>query len=297
MTERFTGIIPPLLTPFNENEEVDEDKLRKLVNFLIDGGVHGLFPCGSIGEFSNLTTEEMRNVQKITVDEADGRVPVLAGTGASGTKEAVRRTINAEEIGADGVINVTPFYLESDQVGIREHFSRVAESTSLPILLYHIPQCTGQHLSSETISSLYEEYENIVGLKDSSGDLGRVGKIIRNVGNDFQFFQGRPKLLLPSLILGAAGGVPGTANIKPEFSVKLFEEYEKGNIDQAKCLQLNREDILSEACSIGPFPANYKSAAKLTGFDLGPARSPIRSMNKKETKEQKKALKNLELLD
>lgn len=293
----FEGIIPPMLTPFDDGEAIGENRLRNLVNFLIEGEVNALYPCGSMGEFSNMSTEEIIKVEEIVTDEANKKVPILAGTGASGTKEAVERTRLAEEIGVDGIINVTPYYLESDQIGIEEHYSRIAESTSLPVMIYHIPQHTGQALEIETIVSLDEKYENIVGIKDSSGDLMKVGEVIRKTKEDFMFFQGQPKLLLPTLLLGGDGGVLGTANVHPEFSMKVFEEYRKGNLEQAKKIQLRKVNPLAEACSIGPFPASYKRAARATGLDLGSARCPIRSMNEKEIKKQEELLRELELID
>ncbi|KXA92145.1 hypothetical protein AKJ64_03915 [candidate division MSBL1 archaeon SCGC-AAA259E17] len=285
-----------MLTPFDEDEEIDEEKLRDLVNLLIDGGVHALYPCGSIGEFSNMTAEEMKRVDGIVIDEADGEVPVLPGTGASGTKEAIKRTKQAEEIGADAVINVTPYYLDTPQEGLLEHFGRIAESADLPVLLYHIPQCTGQEFSPDTVAKLDKKYDNIVGLKDSSGDFSRIGKILRKTSDDFMFFQGQPDLLLPTLFMGGDGGVAGTANIHPESCVSVYEKFQDGDIEEAREIQLKTIDPLTEACSIGPFPANYKNASKLAGLDLGPARCPIRSLTEKEKQKQSRALKDLDLM-
>lgn len=297
MKNFIEGIVPPMLTPFDRNGRIDEDELRKFTDFLIERGVHGLFPCGTIGEFSNLSTEEIREVERIVVDETEGRVPVLAGAGASGTEVTLERITNAEEVGADGIICVTPFYLNCDQEGIIEHFDKVSNRTDLPVLIYHIPQCTGQDLDVETVSVLEKKHENIVGIKDSSGDLNNVGEIIRETTDDFLYLQGWPRLFLPSLVLGADGCVPGNANIKPKFVLDLYEAFKNGNMEEAKNIQLNQVDVLSNACSIGPFPSGFKNAASLVGHDPGPTRSPIRSLTDEEVDRQVQILESLGLLD
>lgn len=295
MSKLFSGIIPPMLTPFDEEEEVDEEVLRGFVNFLIEKDVHGLFPCGSIGEFSNLITGDMKKIYQIVVDETDGRVPVIPGTGGSCTKEAVIRTKKAEKAGVNGVIVVTPFYLEVDQEGMKKHFGRVAESTDLPILIYHIPQLTGQELTAETVISLADEYENIVGIKDSSAELRRGIRVINRSGKDFIYLQGQDTLLLPTLLMGGDGGVTGTSNVEPSFAVETYESFKRGDINKAKEMQ-NKLFDLTDACRVGPFPENFKQAAKALGNDLGHARSPIRSQSEKEKKEQLKLLEQLDLI-
>lgn len=285
-----------MVTPFTQEGKIHEATLRDLVNFLIDGGVHGIFPVSSTGEASSLTLAEKKEIMDIVVDETHGRVPVLPGTGSSSTKEAIILTHYAEKIDADGVILVTPYYLQPDQQGLRTHFSKIAETTELPIVLYQIPQLTGVKVNPDTVASLEKKHDNIMGLKDSSGDLGTLLEIARKTRDDFLLFQGKDGILLPSLLIGCSGGINATTNIKPSLAVRVYDAFIEGNLEKAKKLQLERLTPLFEACSIhGVFPAGFKDAAKMIGMDVGPPRSPIRTLTYEEKENLKKALIKLEL--
>ena len=296
MSKLFQGIIPPMITPFDEQGDLSEGRLRSLVDRLVESGVDGLFPCGSIGEFSNMSTGEIERATKIVVNQTAGRVPVLMGTGASGTGEALALTEKAAELGVDGVIVVTPFYMPYDQKSIQIHFQKVAESTDLPVLVYHIPQFTGQELAVETICKLEEEQENIVGLKDSSGDLAQAGEIISKTSPEFMYFQGLDSLLLSSLVLGADGGVNGTANVEPSFVLEVFNRFVEGDLNSAMEAQTGKVNKLVEVCSVGPFPEGFKSAARLCGIDLGVSRAPVYSLSEEQISLQKQQLQDLNLI-
>lgn len=295
MAKLFKGIIPAMPTPFDKNGEIWEDQLRKLVNYLLESGVHGLYPCGSIGECYSLSTEEIKRVTEIVIEEVGGKVPVLAGTGASGTKQAIERTRNAGDIGADGAFIVPPYYVNTNQEGIKKHFHKIAESTDLPILYYHVPQFTHQDLSVDTIKRLDEEHENFVGIKDSSGDIRNVGSIVNETSDKFIFFQGIDPLLLPSLIMGCDGGVSGTANIEPSYALEVYKKYEEGDIIGAREVQINKINPLWEACFLGHFPEGFKEASRKTGLDLGYSRLPAYSLSDAEKKKQEKLLEELGL--
>ncbi|MCJ7718623.1 dihydrodipicolinate synthase family protein, partial [Candidatus Bathyarchaeota archaeon] len=168
------GIFPALVTPFTDDgKTVDEERLRILVNHCIELGVHGVVPCGTTGEFVNLTKEEKKQVLKVVVDEVNGKVPVIAGTGASGTSEALEMTKYAKDIGATAALIVTPYYLKPADRGIYEHYSTIATEVDLPIILYNIPQCTGLPLPWQMVEDL-AQIPNIVGVKDSSGQLSFI---------------------------------------------------------------------------------------------------------------------------
>lgn len=295
MAKLFKGIIPPMLTPFDKNGEIWEDQLRKLVNYLLESGVHGLYPCGSIGEFYSLSTEEIKRVEEIVIEEADGKVPVLVGTGASGTKQAVERTRNAEDIGADGAFIVPPYYINTDQKGIKKHFDKIAESTDLPILYYHIPQSTHQNLSVDTIKRLDEEHENFVGIKDSSWDLKNIAPIVKETSNKFMFFQGIDSLLLPSLVMGCDGGVTGTANIEPSYVLEAYKKYREGDIIGAREVQMNKINPLMKACFLGHFPEGFKEASRKTSLDLGYSQPPAYPLSDAAKKRQEEQLEKLGL--
>ncbi|MFB6114564.1 MAG: dihydrodipicolinate synthase family protein [Halodesulfurarchaeum sp.] len=291
------GIIPPMLTPFDEEGAIAEDRLRDHVDFLVDSGVHGLFPGASVGELTNMNTDELETVTEITVDQAEGECPVYAGVGASGTKEAVERTRRASEAGVDGVVAVTPFYLETDQEGLRTHFSRIAAVADVPVILYHIPGFTGQPLAVDTVVSIAESEENVVGIKDSSGELMWGARILRNSPDTFDYLQGHGPLFLPSLSLGASGVMPATANIAPEFVLDVYESFENGDLERAREIQLERVLPLQQTAMVGTFPAGFKAAARMTGHDLGFVRSPAHGLTDSERESIRSGLESLGLLE
>lgn len=269
------GIIPPLPTPFDESGEIDENLLRDHVEFLLTAGVHGVFPGSSLGEVSSLNTDELTRVIRIVVDQVDGRVPVFAGTGASGTKETIRRSELAIEAGADFLIVVTPYFLSPSEGGFRQHYADVANTSSVPILLYHVPGLSGQSLSAETVIEIANNNDNIIGIKDSGGDLIWGSQIIKGTAEDFIYLQGYGGLLLPSLVVGADGGVTGTANIAPKLLLDVFEAYQNEQMERARKLQIEKVTPLAEELMCETFPAGFKIAGELTGRDLGVPRSPV----------------------
>jgi len=290
------GIVPPLLTPFDEDGGIAERQLRDHVDFLVDAGVHGLFPGASIGELSNLNTDELERVTTIVVDQAAGDVPVYAGVGASGTLEAVERAERAAAAGADRLISITPYFLETDQSGLYDHYARLADATDLPLLLYHLPSMTGQTLAVDTVSDLATDLDTVVGLKDSSGDLTWGSRIMANTPDDFAYLQGLGSLLLPSLVLGADGGVTGTANVAPELLVDVYDTYRAGELDRARAVQVEAVTPLANVLMGGTFPAGFKEAARLAGRDLGVPRPPIRKLSESERESLRDTMDSLDLL-
>ena len=290
------GIVPPLLTPFAEDGSIADDRLRDHVDFLIEAGVHGLFPGASIGELSNLNTDELEQVTATVVDRADGEVPVYAGVGASGTLEAVERAERAAAAGADRLIAITPYFLETDQSGLYDHYARIADATDLPLLLYHLPEMTGQTLAVDTVGDLAEDFDTVVGLKDSSGDLTWGSRIMENTPADFAYLQGLGSLLLPSLVLGADGGVTGTANVAPEPLLDVYEAYRDGDLDRARTTQVEVVTPLADALMGGTFPAAFKQGARLAGRDLGVPRPPIQRLSESERASLREVMAELDLL-
>lgn len=287
----FEGIITPMLTPFSKKGEVDEKKLQDLVKFLTDNGGHGLFPISSTGECSSLTIEEKKRIIEIVLDSVVD-TPVIPGTGSSSIQETIEMTQYAEKMGCEGVIIVTPYYLQPDQEGLKRYFSTVAHSVDLPIILYQIPSLTGVTIDPGTIVVLEEENENIIGLKDSSGDFAKLLEVKRKTSEDFRLFQGIDTLLLPSLLFGCAGGINGTTNVKPKIALQVYTHFEKGEVKKAKKIQLNKLTPLMNACMTGVFPAGFKAVSKKLGRNLGPPRYPIRPLKEKEEKKIEAILKN-----
>ena len=198
-----TGIMPALVTPFTEDgKQVDEGQLRALVDYCITQGVHGLVPCGTTGEFVNMSVGEKKRVIEVVVDQADGRVAVVAGTGASGTDQALDMTTYAKNVGADAALIVTPYYLKPTSRGIYEHFFTIASKVDLPLILYNIPQCTGLPLPWQTVEDL-AQIPNIVGVKDSSGQLSFILAVLEKVRDKINVMCGHDEVVVAALAAGA----------------------------------------------------------------------------------------------
>jgi 4-hydroxy-tetrahydrodipicolinate synthase len=274
---QISGIIPPVITPMLANEDLDLPRLRWFLDHLIDSGVHGVFVLGTTGEFYSLDEEEKRQVIATTVAHVNKRVPVYAGTGAESTREAVRLTRMAEKEGADGVSVITPYFIGPNQQEIHDHFRRVAESTSLPVVLYNNPStCGGLKIDPETVARL-AEIPNILGVKDSSGDLQNTQEYIKVVPPRFSVLMGRDTLIFPALMMGARGAVPATCNVAPKLLVEIYERHRKGDLEGARAAQL-RLNPLRLAFSYCTPPGTVKAALDLLGLPVGPCRAPIAAM-------------------
>ncbi|MED3907446.1 dihydrodipicolinate synthase family protein [Geobacillus thermodenitrificans] len=227
MACKWKGIIPPVVTLFDEKRGFDWEANDFLADYLIQQGVHGLLYMGSTGEFSSLTSEERKVFAERMVRYVDGRVPVLIGTGSTSLKETIYLSQHAESIGASGVLVVNPFYWKYTDRQLYDYYTSVAKSIRIPLLIYNIPLLTGQDLSPDLVLRLAVEHENIVGIKDTTEKLGHIRQLIRikEQREDFAVFAAFDDLLLPSLQMGAAGAINGTAVFLPELSVQLFESF------------------------------------------------------------------------
>ena len=268
------GIIPPLVTPMTPDEEVDYPRLRQLIDHQIGCGVHGIFVLGTTGECYALDAEEKQKVVAATVEHVNKRRPVFAGTGAETTREAIRHTQMAEREGADGVSVITPYFILPNQAEIADHYRRIAERTSLPVVLYSNPAtCGGLRIEPETVARL-AEVKNIVAIKDSSGDLQNTIETVRLVPDDFAVLLGRDTLIAPGLMFGAKGAVPASGNIAPRLVVEIYEAFRAGDLERCKAAQ-RRLSPVRLALTMGTAPGVVKQAMALIGWDVGPSRSPI----------------------
>jgi 4-hydroxy-tetrahydrodipicolinate synthase len=270
------GIIPAMVTTLNEDETVNEAALRRLVNYLIDGGVHGLFALGSQGEFWAFDAPEKRRILEVVMDAAGGRLPVYAGTTGVSTRETIALTQMAEELEVNAVSVLTPYFVSPSQAELVQHFVAVAKSTSLPILLYNNPARTGVRLAPDTVQRL-AEIENIVGIKDSSGDLTLTAEFVQRTPEDFAVLMGRDTLILGGLLYGCSGAIAATANIVPRLVADIFERFQLGDLAGAKEAQ-DKLAPLRHAFGWGTFPVVVKEAADLIGLAAGPARGPVGPM-------------------
>jgi len=267
------GILPALVTPFKNETEINEEALRHLVNFVIDEGVTGVVPVGTTGEFVYMSEEERKRALEIVVDEVDGRVPVIAGTGASSTMEAIRLSRHAEDVGANAALVVAPYYLLPADKGVYQHFYEVAKATDLPIILYNIPQCTGGFLSREVVEDLVQ-IDNVVGLKDSSGHLPYMLELLNFVRDKINIVCGHDEVVLPALAAGAKGAILASANVIPDIWVKLYKAVQKGDVGSARSLQMSVQKLARIFCRHGGALA-VKAALKMMGVDVGKTRRPL----------------------
>lgn len=288
------GIIPAMVTPLTRDDTINEPALRRLTNYLIAGGVHGVFAMGSQGEFWAFSAEEKRRAWEIVVEETNKRVPVYAGTAAITTRETIALTRLAEQIGVDAVSILTPFFISPNENELFEHYRAIATSTRLPILLYTNPARTGVKLSPNLVARL-AQIENIVGIKDSSGDLELSAEYIRVAPKQFSVLMGRDTLIYGGLLYGASGAIAATANVAPRLVVKIYECFKAGDLTGARRAQ---EELapLRHAFAWGTFPVVIKEALDLMGMEGGPGRAPVGPLTSEQRERLKNVLQNMGLM-
>ncbi len=258
----FRGAITALVTPFR-NGRVDEDAYRELIDWQIRQGVDGIVPCGTTGESATLSHEEHNRVIDIAVDEAKGRVPVIAGTGSNSTAEAIRLTRHAKEAGADGALLITPYYNKPTQEGLYQHYRRVAEETKFPLVLYNVPSRTGVNLLPETVARL-AEIPDIVGIKEATGDMRQVSEILERCGDKISVLSGDDFTVLPLLALGGRGVISVVSNVAPADMAELIRAFDRGDLARAR--ELHRRLMpLARAMFFETNPIPVKTALSLMG--------------------------------
>jgi len=271
---KIHGIIPPVATPMRDNEDLDLPRLKWFLDHLIANGVHGVFVLGTNSEFYALDEREKQEVIATAVAHVNKRVPVYAGTGAETTREAVRLTRMAEREGVDGISVITPYFVSPSQQEIFDHYRRIAEHTRLPVILYNNPgTCGGVKIDVETVARL-AEIPNVLGVKDSSGDLQNTNEFIRVVPDRFSVMMGRDTLIFPALMFGARGAVPATGNIAPALLAEIYNAFQRGDLAASKAAQL-RLNPLRLALTLGTAPGGVKAALQVLGLSIGPCRSPV----------------------
>jgi 4-hydroxy-tetrahydrodipicolinate synthase len=268
------GIIPALVSPVDDAGPVRERDFRRLIDYQLDNGVHGLFVNGSQGEFYALSAREKREILEITVDQNRGRVPVYAGVGAVTTREAVVLARSAEEVGADALSAITPYFIRPNDQELYDYYRAIAAAVSLPVLLYGNPDRTNVALSTELVARL-SDIENIVGIKDSSGDFTLTSEYIRLLApRAFQVLAGRDTLILATLVYGGVGAIAASANVAPSLAVRIYESVQQGNLPEAVEAQ-RRLSSLRMAFALGTFPVVIKEALRMMGIDVGSAMRPV----------------------
>jgi len=286
---QIRGIIPPVATAMQSNEDLDLPRFRWFLDHLIHEGVHGLFVLGTNSEFYALDEREKQEIIATAVAHVHSRVPVFAGTGAETTREVIRLTKIAEREGASGVSIITPYFILPNQQEIFDHYRRIAESTSLPVILYNNPStCGGLKIDVETVARL-SRIANIVAVKDSSGDLQNLIEYVRVVPETFAVLQGRDTLIYPALLFGAKGAIPATGNIAPALLAEIHNAFARGDYAAAKAAQLRLNPIRLSLTLATP-PGGVKAALDLLGRSIGPCRSPIAPLTPAKREQMREAL-------
>jgi 4-hydroxy-tetrahydrodipicolinate synthase len=272
-TSFIHGVVPPIITPVDADERVEEQGLRRVVEHVIKGGVSGILALGSNGEFFGLDHEQQRRAVAITVDQTKGRVPVYMGIGAITTKECLKLARMAEQEKVQAITILPPMFLGPNDDELYDHFRTIAESTHLPVLLYNNPGRVGYNISANLVERL-AEIPNIVGAKDSSGNLTLTAEYIRRTRDKgFKVMAGKDTMILGSLIYGAVGAVASTANIVPELVVEICEKYKAGDMQGALEAQFKLTP-LRNAFDLASFPVVTKDAANLIGLQVGNSIKP-----------------------
>lgn len=268
------GIIPPIITPMNEDESINEPELRRQVNRLIEAGVHGLFPFGTNGEGYILTEKEKERILSVVIEETDGRVPVYAGSGCIGTKDTIRMCRMAESLGADVLSVITPWFAKASDEELYEHYCAVAKAVKIPVVLYNIPARTGNSLSPALVERL-SEVDSIAGAKDSSGSFDNMLQYLeRTRGKDFTVLSGNDSLIYWNLLAGGGGGIAGCANVYPGTMTVIYERFMQGDLEGAREAQ---DSIRSfrDCFKYGNPNTIVKTAVAMLGYPVGKCRAPF----------------------
>jgi 4-hydroxy-tetrahydrodipicolinate synthase len=291
---RLRGSIVPLVTPCRDGR-LDEGALRRLVEYQIRHGSHGISVLGTTGEPTSLTADERERVMALAVEAAAGRVPVLVGTGSNNHDETLRYTHLAEQLGADAVLLIVPYYNRPSQRGLYEHFRRAAAATCLPVVLYNIPGRAAINLEPDTIAQLHADCENVVGVKEANASLDQVSRVLARCGRGFLVFSGIETLCLPMLALGGAGHVSATANVAPERVARLYDLCAAGHWDEARDLHYELLE-LNEVLFLETNPGPVKAALGMMGLIDPEVRLPLAPVSDATAERVRAALERLGLL-
>lgn len=290
------GIITPIITPTTSEGKINEKVFRQIIRYLIDNGVHGIFPFGTTGEFYAFDDEEYKYALQMVVDEVAGKVPVYAGTNSISTKGTLRLIKMAEEAGVNAVSILTPMFISQSQRELYRFYETAAKSTELPIVLYNNRPKTNVHILPDTVARL-AEIDNIVAVKDSTGDMTNTAEYIRLTRHrdDFHVLVGRDTLIFAGLCYGATGAIASCSNVAPQVAVNIYEKFKAGDM-MASLEEQFKLAPLRIACEMGTFPEVIKEGLVMQGFDVGKCVDPIDELSPSEKERLKKVLQDLNLL-
>lgn len=283
----FKGCGTAIATPFTK-DGVNFEEFKKLLEFQIQEGADAIIVCGTTGESSTMTKQEKKDTIRFAIDTVAKRIPVIAGTGGNNTKEAIEMSQYAESVGADGLLLVTPYYNKTTQEGLIAHYSVIAQSVSIPIILYNVPSRTGVNILPETCLAL-SKIPNIVAIKEASGNISQVAKIAALCKEDLAIYSGNDDQIIPILSLGGLGVISVLSNIEPKFTHQMVMDFLNGNTKAAKEAQLKCLPLVDALfCEVNPIPV--KAALCMKGYDFGIPRLPLIEMSNKGKEKLQKAI-------
>ena len=291
----FTGAGVAIVTPFHEDGSVDYEKLAELIEFHCENGTDSIVICGTSGEAATLTEREHMDCVRFTVEQVKNRLPVIAGTGSNCTQTAVELSMEAQECKADGVLLVTPYYNKATQKGLIAHFTKIAEAIRIPALLYHVPSRTGCRMLPETVAQLVNQVENIVGIKEASGDIGSIAEMMYLTDGRMDIYSGNDDQIVPLMSLGGKGVISVLSNIAPKETHEICQLYLDGKVKESAALQLQALPLVKELFrEVNPIPV--KKAVELMGLCGGTVRAPLTEMEEAHTLLLKKEMQRFGLL-
>ena len=287
----FTGAGVAIVTPFNEDGSINYDKLDELIEFHCAHKTDSIVICGTTGESATMTEEEHMQCVKFTIDRVNKRVPVIAGTGSNCTRTAIDMSKEASEYGADGLLLVTPYYNKATQNGLIGHFSAVAKEVTAPIIMYSVASRTGCNIEPATVARLVKDVDNIVGIKEASGNISQVAKIMNLTDGNIDMYSGNDDQIVPLLSLGGKGVISVLSNVAPDEAHDICEKFFNGDVKGSAALQLKALPLIEQLfCEVNPIPV--KKAMQLMGVDCGPLRMPLTEISPEHEKNLAKAMKD-----
>lgn len=287
----FKGAGVAIVTPFDEKLNVNYEKLGELIDYQIENSTDSIIICGTTGESSTLTEKEHMECIRYTVDKVAGRVPVIAGTGSNCTQTAIELSEDARRAGADGLLLVTPYYNKATQKGLAQHFTMIAKAVDLPIILYNVPGRTGCNLMPSTVAELFQNVDNIVGIKEASGNISQVVELMHRTKGEIDLYSGNDDQVVPLLSLGGIGVISVLSNILPRQTHDIVADFLKGDIKKSLEAQLKLIPLIEALfCEVNPIPV--KKAMNLMGFQVGSLRSPLTEMEEANAERLMKAMKD-----
>lgn len=292
----FSGAGVAIITPMKANGEVNYEKLGEFIDFQIENSTDAIIICGTTGEASTLSHEEHIEAIRFTADYVRKRVPVIAGTGSNCTETAIYLSQEAQKAGVDGCLVVTPYYNKATQKGLIKHYTDIAKSIDLPIIMYNVPSRTGCNILPETAAKLAKEVDNIVAIKAATGNLAQESRTMALADGHLDMYSGEDGLIVPLMSIGAKGVISVLSNVAPQQTHDICARFLEGKIEEARKLQFEALDIVDALfCEVNPIPV--KHALNILGWDMGPLRMPLCEMEEKNLERLKKAMVGYGLLE